>query len=85
MQEFWDLSSTSATSRLPVSVFSNLLKVSAQSTSQPILDAINQISEVDYVSLVEYTSLGQNPVQVGHAAKETQGHRDITKECFELF
>ena len=85
MQEFWDLSSTSATSRLPVSVFSNLLKVSAQSTSQPILDAINQISEVDYVSLVEYTSLGQNPVQVGHAAKETQGHRDITKECFECY
>jgi len=85
MQEFWDLSSTSATSRLPVTVFSNLLKVSAQSTSQPILDAINQISEVDYVSLVEYTSIGQNPVQVGHAAKERQGHRDITKECFERY
>jgi DNA-binding CsgD family transcriptional regulator len=49
------------------------------------LDAINQISEVDYVSLVEYTSLGQNPVQVGHAAKERQGHRDITKECFERY
>jgi DNA-binding CsgD family transcriptional regulator len=85
MQEFWDLSSTSATSRLPVSVFSNLLKVSVQTTSQPILDAINQISDVDYVSLVEYPSLGQNPVQVAHAAKERQDHRDVTKECFERY
>jgi DNA-binding CsgD family transcriptional regulator len=85
MQEFCDLSSTSAASKLPVSVLSNLLKVSAQTTSQPILDAINQISEVDYVSLVEYTSLGQNPVQVGHAAKERQDHRDVTKECFERY
>ena len=85
MQEFWNLSSTSATSRLPVSVFSNLLKVSVQTTSQPILDAINQISDVDYVSLVEYPSLGQNPVQVAHAAKERQDHRDVTKECFERY
>lgn len=85
MQEFWDLSRTSATSRLPVSVFSNLLKVSVQTTSQPILDAINQISDVDYVSLVEYPSLGQNPVQVAHAAKERQDHRDVTKECFERY
>jgi DNA-binding CsgD family transcriptional regulator len=85
MQEFWDISSTSATSRLPVSVFSNLLKVSVQTTSQPILDAINQISDVDYVSLVEYPSLGQNPVQVAHAAKERQDHRDVTKECFERY
>lgn len=85
MQEFWDLSRTSATSRLPVSVFSNLLKVSVQTTSQPILDAINQISDVDYVSLVEYPSLGQNPIQVAHAAKERQDHRDVTKECFERY
>jgi len=85
MQEFWDLSRTSATSRLPVSVFSNLLKVSVQTTSQPILDAINQISDVDYVSLVEYPSLGQNPIQVAHAAKERQDDRDVTKECFERY
>lgn len=85
MQEFCDLSSTSAASKLPVSVLSSLLKVSAQTTSQPILDAINQISEVDYVSLVEYTSSGQNPVQVAYAAKERKDHRDVTKECFERY
>lgn len=85
MQEFCDLSSTSAASKLPVSVLSSLLKVSARTTSQPILDAINQISEVDYVSLVEYTSSGQNPVQVAYAAKERKDHRDVTKECFERY
>jgi len=85
MQEFWDLSRTTETARLPASVFSNLLDVSAQTMSQPILEAINQISGVDYISLVEHPSSGQKPTQVACAAKERQPHRDVTRECFERY
>ena len=59
MQEFWDFSKTTGTAKMPVSVFSNLLNVSVQTISQPILQAINQISDVDYISLVEHPSSGQ--------------------------
>lgn len=85
MQEFWDLSRTTGTARLPVSVLSNLLNVSVQTISQPILQAINQISDVDYISLVEHPSSGQKPTQVAHAAKKCQPHRDVTRECFERY
>lgn len=85
MQEFWDLSRTTGTAKLPVSVLSNLLDVSAQTMSQPILEAINQISGVDYISLVEHPSSGQKPTQVAYAAKERQPHRDVTRECFERY
>lgn len=85
MQEFWDLSRTTGTAKLPVSVLSNLLDVSAQTMSQPILEAINQISGVDYISLVEHPPSGQKPTQVAYAAKERQPHRDVTRECFERY
>ncbi|CAN1572117.1 Transcription regulator LuxR, C-terminal [Burkholderiaceae bacterium] len=85
MQEFWDLSRTTGTAKLPVSVLSNLLDVSAQTISQPILEAINQISGVDYISLVEHPPSGQKPTQVAYAAKERQPHRDVTRECFERY
>ena len=70
---------------LPVSVLSNLLNVSLQSISHSILSAVNQISDVDYISLVKYPSLGQKPTQIAHAAKEFQAYRDVTKECFERY
>lgn len=70
---------------LPVSVLSNLLNVSLKTISQPILLAFNQISDVDYISLVEYSSFGQKPTQIAHAAKEFQACRDVTKECFERY
>jgi len=85
MQKFLDLSKTTDTAMLPVSVFSNLLNVSLKTISQPILLAFNQISDVDYISLVEYSSFGQKPTQIDHAAKEFEPYRDVTKECFERY
>ena len=52
---------------MPVSVLSNLLNVSVQTISQPILQAINQNSDVDYISLAEHPSSGQKPIQFAHA------------------
>ena len=85
MQEFWDFSKTAGTATMPVSVLSNLLNVSVQTISQPILQAINQISDVDYISLVEHPSSGQKPTQFAYATKESQPNRDVTKECFERY
>ena len=85
MQEFWDFSKTTGTAKMPVSVLSNLLNVSVQTISQPILQAINQISDVDYISLVEYPSSGQKPTQFARATKESQPNRDVTRECFERY
>jgi DNA-binding CsgD family transcriptional regulator len=85
MQEFWDLSRTTGAAQLPASVLSNLLNVSVHTISQPILEALNQITGVDYISLVEHPPSGQKPTQVAHAAKERQPHRDVTRECFERY
>lgn len=85
MQKFWDLSKTSGKAQLPVSVLSELLKVNALSDSQPILQAINQVSGVDYISMVEHSNSGRKPIQVAHSAKESQAQRDLTKECFERY
>ena len=85
MKEFLDFSKTTGSAKMPVSVLSNLLNVSVQTISQPILQAINQISDVDYISLVEYSSTGQKPTQFARASKESQPNRDITMECFERY
>jgi DNA-binding CsgD family transcriptional regulator len=85
MQEFWDFSKTTGSAKMPVSVLSNLLNVSVQTISQPILQAINQISDVDYISLVEHPSSGQKPTQFAHATKESHPNRDVTRECFERY
>lgn len=85
MQKFWDLSTTSGKAQLPVSVLSELLKVTALSDSQPILQAINQVSGVDYISIVEHSTSGKKPIQVAHSAKDSHEQRDLTKECFERY
>jgi hypothetical protein len=85
MQKFWDLSKTSGKAQLPVTVLSELLKVNALSDSQPILQAINQVSGVDYISMVEHSTSGRKPIQLAHSAKEFQAQRDLTKECFDRY
>lgn len=85
MQKFWDLSKTSGEAQVPVSVLSELLKVNALSDSEHVLQAINQVCGVDYISMVEHSNSGRKPIQVAHSAKESQSQRDLTKECFERY